>query len=68
MTVRMDRENANYYVIETTMIGRYSFSDAANRGAKNSRMCPHMQNGDDLYDLVTVSDARQKGILPLPWH
>ena len=36
--------------------------------AKNSRMRPHMQNGDDLYDLVTVSDARQKGILPLPWH
>ncbi len=69
MAVRTDDVNANYYVIETTMIGRYSFSDAIARGSEEfNDALPHIQNGDQYYDWITISEARQDGILPLPWH
>ncbi len=69
MAVRTDDVNANYYVIETTMIGRYDFADAVNRGSEELEdALPHIQNGDEYYDWITISEARQDEILPLPWH
>ncbi len=69
MAVRMDDENANYYAIETTMIGRFSFSEAVDKGSQElNDALAHIQAGEHLYDWITVQDARQKGILPLPWH
>jgi len=69
MAVRIDEENANYYVIETTMIGRYDFSDAVDKGSQEfDDALPHIQNGDQYYDWITIQDARADGILPLPWH
>jgi hypothetical protein len=69
MAVRMDLENANYYVVETTMIGRASFADAVAVGSDEfNEMLPHLEAGEALYDWVTISDAREKGILPLLWH
>ena len=69
MAVRIDEVNANYYVIETTMIGRYDFSDAVDKGSQEFEdALPHIQNGDQYYDWITVQDARADGILPLPWH
>ena len=69
MAVRIDEENANYYVVETTMIGRYNFSDAVDKGRQEfDDAISHIQNGDQYYDWITIQDARQNGILPLPWH
>jgi hypothetical protein len=69
MAVRTDDVNANYYVIETTMIGQASFSDAVDRGSEEFQdALPHIDNGDEYYDWITISDARQDGILPLPWN
>jgi hypothetical protein len=68
VAVRMDDENANYYFIETTMIGRADFSTAVDRaGQEFQDALPHLQAGDALYDWITIKDARAKGILPLPW-
>jgi hypothetical protein len=69
MAVRIDQTHKNYYVIETTMIGRYSFSEAVRRGSQElNDALPRLDAGEHLYDWITVSNARKKGILPLPWH
>jgi hypothetical protein len=67
--VRMDQENANYYFIETTMIGQSSFKQAvdfANQEFQDA--LPHLDAQEDGYGWVTIWDAREKGILPLPWR
>lgn len=69
MAVRTDLENANYYVIETTMIGRADFAYAVDYGNQEFEdMMPHLSAGEELYDWITIYEAREKGILPLPWH
>jgi hypothetical protein len=69
MAVRMDLQNANYYFIETTMIGRFTFEEAVSMGAQEfEQALPHMEAGDQYYDWITVQDARARGILPLPWR
>jgi hypothetical protein len=69
MAVRKDQENAKYYVIETTMIGKTDFADAVSKGSEEFYdALSHIQDGEQYYDWVTISDAREKGILPLPWH
>lgn len=67
--VRTDRENANYYFIETTLIGRTGFSDAVDAGAENwEETQPHLDAGEDGYAWVSINEAREKGILPMPWR
>lgn len=67
--VRMDQENANYYFIETTMIGRSTFSQAVDRAAEEfEEALPHLDAKEAGYGWVKVWDAREKGILPLPWR
>jgi hypothetical protein len=69
LAVRMDDTNAQYYVIETTFIGRYSFADAVQKGATEFQDAqPHITAGDNDYGWVNISDGRAKGINPLPWH
>lgn len=69
VAVRTDQVNANYYFIETTMIGRASFDDAVNRaGEEFDEAIPHLDAGEAGYGWVTIWAAREKGILPLPWH
>jgi transglutaminase-like putative cysteine protease len=68
MGVRTDQENANYYFIETTMIGRASFSEAVDRASEEfQEALPHMDAEEESYGWIKIWDARQKGILPLPW-
>jgi hypothetical protein len=68
VAVRMDDQNANYYFIETTMIGRSDFATAVDRAAEEfDEALPHIDAGDQYYDWITIKDAREKGILPLPW-
>ena len=69
MAVRIDQEGADYYFIETTMIGQASFEEAVAFGGQEfDEALPRMEAGDDYYDWITVWDAREKGILPLPWR
>jgi len=66
--VRMDAENANYYFIETTMIGQHTFDEAINVGAKEwDDASPHFDAQEEGYAWVTIPDVRKKGILPIPW-
>jgi hypothetical protein len=66
--IRTDRENAKYYFIETTLIGRADFSEAVNRaGEKWDEVQPHFDAQEEGYAWVTIPDARKKGILPIPW-
>jgi hypothetical protein len=67
--IRKDEENANYYFIETTLIGRSSFADAVASGAEEfDEALPHLTAKEAGYDWVTIWDARNAGILPLPWR
>jgi transglutaminase-like putative cysteine protease len=67
--VRTDQENAQYYFIETTLIGRVSFSEALERGAEEwADAIPHFDAHEEGYAWVTIPDVRKKGILPNPWH
>jgi hypothetical protein len=69
VAVREDGTNAQYYAIETTLIGRASFAEAINRGSQEfADAMQHLQNKDADYGWVNIKDARDKGILPLPWH
>ncbi|NMC53909.1 MAG: hypothetical protein GYA48_09785 [Chloroflexi bacterium] len=69
VAVRIDEENANYYFIETTLIGRASFTDATNLGLEEwNDAIPHFEAQEEGYAWVTIQDAREKGILPIPWN
>jgi transglutaminase-like putative cysteine protease len=69
MAVRMDDTNSQYYVIETTFIGRYSFADAVTKGAQELQdALPHINANEDNYAWVDIPTARTAGINPLPWH
>ncbi len=66
--IRMDEENANYYFIETTMIGQNSFEEAVNFGAQEWEDAkPHFDAKDEGYAWINIPDMRAKGILPIPW-
>lgn len=67
--IRTDLENAQYYFIETTMIGRASFSEAVNYGSEEwDDAKPHFDANEEGYAWVTIPEARAKGILPIPWR
>jgi len=67
--VRIDEVNANYYFIETTMVGQNSFSDAVDVGEANwNDAFPHFEAGEEGFAWVTIQDARLEGILPIPWR
>lgn len=69
VAVRMDQENANYYFIETTMIGDSTFDQALARAAQEfEETLPHLDAKEVGYGWVTIWDARKNGIMPLPWH
>jgi hypothetical protein len=67
--VRTDLENAKYYFIETTLIGRSGFSDAVDRGSEEwDDATPHFDAEEEGYAWVDLATAREKGILPIPWN
>ena len=69
MAVRMDDTNSQYYVIETTLIGRDTFADAVKVGAQEFQdALPHIDAGEANYAWVDIGEARTAGINPLPWH
>jgi hypothetical protein len=67
--IRTDQQNANYYFVETTMIGRNTFSEAVDRAsAEFNETMPHLEAQESGYGWVKIWDAREHGILPLPWR
>ncbi len=67
IAIRTDQINANYYFIETTMIGNSSFSDAVDRAAEEyQEVSEKIENGESQYNWLTIATAREKGIFPLP--
>lgn len=66
--IRMDQKNADYYFIETTMVGQNTFDKAVSYGKKEwEDALPHFQAKEKGYAWVTIPDMREKGILPIPW-
>ena len=69
IAVRLDQTNAQYYFIETTLIGRASFERAVAKGRENwEEDRPHIDAGDFDYNWVNIHEARAMGILPMPWR
>ena len=69
IAVRTDQANAQYYFIETTLIGRASFEDAVAAGLDNwEETKPRLDAGDPGYYWINLSDARGMGVLPMPWR
>ena len=67
--VRTDDVNANYYFIETTLIGYSDFQGAIDSGTRNfEEAYPHIDAHEIPYGWVTIANAREDGILPIPWH
>lgn len=67
--IRTDQENADYYFIETTLIGSATFDQALELAAREfDELLPHLEAGEAGYGWVTIWEAREKGIMPLPWH
>ncbi|MGB9673184.1 MAG: hypothetical protein ACPL3P_03530 [Anaerolineales bacterium] len=68
VAIRTDQTNSIYYFIETTLIGQTDFSDAVSMGKDEwYEVKEKVENEEPSYNWVTIADARQKGILPLPW-
>ncbi len=69
VAIRTDLENAFYYFIETTLIGRADFSEAAAKGNENwKEHRPYVDAEVSGYGWVNIYEAREKGILPMPWR
>jgi hypothetical protein len=69
LAVRCDLVNAQYYFVETTLIGQTDFAAAVEYGNSSwNEDGPLMDAGEDYYGWVTIEDAREEGILPVPWR
>ena len=69
VAVRMDDANNQYYIIETTLIGRATFDEAVTTGLQEFNDAqPHIVAGEEDYAWVDIAEARAAGINPLPWH
>ncbi|MBN1535808.1 MAG: hypothetical protein JW908_03670 [Anaerolineales bacterium] len=69
VAIRTDQENANYYFIETTMIGRADFNEALDVGnVEWEETLPHLDAEEEGYAWINLAEAREKGILPMPWR
>jgi hypothetical protein len=69
LAVRTDQVNAQYYFIETTLIGQSDFADAVNYAYESWESDgPMVDAGEAYYNWVNVADAREEGILPVPWR
>lgn len=67
--IRMDQVNANYYFIETTLIGRASFAEAVERGGQEFEdALPHIDAQEESFGWVDILGAREEGIYPLAWR
>jgi hypothetical protein len=66
--IRTDQRNANYYFIETTMIGDATFSDAVDSAESLfADTLPHLEADEPGYGWTKIWDAREQGVLPLQW-
>jgi hypothetical protein len=60
-----------YYVLETTMVSRYSFEDAISKGNEeftDEAKEPLAADRLDDYFWLDVQAVREEGIVPMPWR
>src|SRR5450759_3562041 len=69
VAIRLDNKNPSYYFIETTMIGRATFKEAAQKGNSEwDTAQPHVAAADADWGWIDIAQARTAGIIPIPWH
>jgi len=69
LAVRTDLVNAQYYFIETTLIGQSDLKYAVDYGYDSwEEDGAAMETDDENYGWVTIGDARDWGVLPVPWR
>ncbi|MFH1513018.1 MAG: hypothetical protein ABIG45_06660 [Bacillota bacterium] len=69
LAVRTDSVNAEYYFVETTLIGQTDFNEAVNYGYSSwEEDGPLLDAGEEYYGWVDMADAREWGVLPVPWR
>ena len=69
LAVRTDLVNAAYYFVETTLIDQADFQTAVDYGNSSwAEDLPAMEAGEDYYGWVTIDEAREWGVLPMPWR
>jgi hypothetical protein len=71
VAIRTDQQGATYYAIETTLVGRSTFSQAVEEGNEQFSYAVEQmdESGEgEWYGWVNIWTAREKGIHPLPWH
>ncbi|HHU01816.1 MAG TPA: hypothetical protein GXZ91_01605 [Christensenellaceae bacterium] len=69
IAVRMDQTNAKYYFIETTLIGRAPFDRAVASGRENWEEDKlHFDADEPYYHWINIHEAREMGVLPMPWR
>ena len=71
VAIRTDKVNASYYFIETTLIAESDFSTAVEVGGREfEEALPNIEldDPDDSWAWVTIQEARELGILPVPWQ
>jgi hypothetical protein len=69
LAVRTDLTNAQYYFVETTLIGQSDFAEAVAYGANSwEEDSLLMETDEEHYGWVTIADAREWGVLPVPWR
>ncbi len=69
VAIDADPDGDSAYFIETTLIGSGDFDDALAYGGEEWREDrEHLAAGDADYDMIDIWEAREAGILPMPWH
>ncbi len=69
VAIDADPEGEEAYFIETTLIGGADFDAAIARGGEEwQEDREHLAAGETWYDMVDVWEARDMGILPMPWR
>ncbi len=61
-------DGSRAYFIETTLIGSGDFADAIRVGSKEWDEDGEKIGEEEYYDMVDIWEAREQGILPMPWH
>ncbi len=63
-------DSHTYYVLEGTMIGRYSFEDAVHTGNEEFMEALDSLEQDQLdeYFWLDVQEEREEGLVPMPWR
>ena len=61
-------DGSRAFFIETTLIGSGDFDDAVRLGGEEWDKDKESIDEQEEYDMIDIWEAREQGILPMPWH